>query len=182
MSLYQELSQNTPMHNSIGIYRITIFLAPITMSACNEVRVDPLLDVIRIELVSMDEEMNETDKFDEGANFMLMLKATNRSNVEVVLEDFQACSVLNDPEFTEVYTIINNKKYLTGRCLKNQTYFCIALNFPRKIPAGESIYLIGARWKDNPDNIDLPTGIYFSKYTLKLNGREFHSAVEFSVN
>lgn len=158
-----------------------IFTMTCIIFACDETAIDPLMEQILIELVTMDDEMNEKAEFNRGANVVLMVKATNSSDTEIVLSDFSACSVLNDPEFTEIYTIINNQKFLIGRSLQNQPYYCLAIYMPRKIPAGESIYLAGARWKNNPNNTDLPPGKYYSKYVLQLNGREFHTEVEFSV-
>jgi hypothetical protein len=142
----------------------------------------PALSAIDIDLVVADESMVEGTDFSAGTDIHLLLKATNKSSQEILMDDFNSCEVMNDPDFSEVYFKTDQILIPMGRCLEDVEYFCSALYLPLKIAPNESIYLSGARWLNNPVNADLPKGDFISKYTLAYKGKEFRIRAEFSIH
>lgn len=150
--------------------------------SCEGMEVDPGLAAIDFDLVVADENMMKGTDFSVGTDIHLLLKATNKSNQEILMDDFNSCEVMNDPDFSVVYFKTDQVLIPMGRCLEDVEYFCTALYLPLKIAPNESIYLSGARWLNNPVNADLPKGDFISKYTLAYKGREFRIRAEFSIH
>ena len=157
-------------------YLLLTFLGLIPLG-CNEDETRRL----RIELVTLDEEMNERNEFSTGANVQFLLKVTNPTEEEIVVSCYDLCAPIQDPTFLRVYRKNKqNAPIFIGRPIRGEV-FCATANLPCPIPPHDFEYVAGAAWYDNPENGKLQPGRYFTDYTIDLQGRKYYTFAEFSV-
>lgn len=134
------------------------------------------LSQIDFEVFTMEDNVVK-NSFNTGTDVIFVLKIINRSKKGFEWYYGDGCMIQNQEDFFLIKKK-NNTESTAIPLGKPYPYpvNCLAINLPPSIiKSGEEILML-YRWSDNPDNVELSSGEYFTEFTLTINRKDYQKS------
>ena len=133
------------------------------------------LSQIDFEVFTMEDNVVK-NSFNTGTDVIFVLKIINRSKKGFEWYYGDGCGAQQQEDFF----LVKNKNNTEGSVIPlGKPYIpamCLAINLPPEIiEPGEKILML-YRWSDNPDNVELSSGEYFTEFTLTINRKDYQKS------
>ncbi len=133
------------------------------------------LSQIDFEVFTMEDNVVK-NSFNTGTDVIFVLKIINRSKKGFEWYYGDGCGAQQQEDFF----LVKNKNNTEGSVIPlGKPYIpamCLAINLPPEIiEPGEEILML-YRWSDNPDNVELSSGEYFTEFTLTINRKDYQKS------
>ena len=131
------------------------------------------LSQIDFEIFTMEDSIVK-NSFNAGTDVIFVLKLINRSKTGFEWYYGDGCGAQQQQD----YFLVKKKNNTEGSAIPlGKPYIpamCLAINLPPRIlEPGEEIILARDRWSDNPDNIELSPGEYFTEFTITIDRKNY---------
>lgn len=136
------------------------------------------LSQIDFEVFTMEDSIVK-NSFNAGTDVIFVLKLINRSKTGFEWYYGDGCGAQQQEDFFLIKKKIKiaGSNITIGSVPVGKPYipaFCLAINLPPRIlEPGEEIILARDRWSDNPDNIELSPGEYFTEFTITIDRKDY---------
>lgn len=152
----------------------------ISFSGCSDDEAESAIDVTDAKLVAnIEGGEKEMTIFEENSDIRFYIKLTNSSDIEVEAGSyFDYCAIFNIKEYLLVYKWTKKdgdekESWIPLGKAYVPPVNCPAINIPLTIPPNGETGVAGAYWSQNPNNLPLGKGKYYTAlpYTLEIGGK-----------
>lgn len=159
----------------------------------DDINADPFFDAIDVKLAAAIEgsERTEMTVFENNTNINFFVKIVNKSNQDIDFGSYYSYSAIYDvEEYLLIYKLSKNDQDNQETWVPlGKAYVppinCLMINLPLVLSAKGSVGVAGMPWDQNPDNLPLGPGKYYTalSYTFEHKGKSknYDLKLEFEV-